>query len=75
MRVQYRWPVGMPLVDGLGSGLYEVRTSLGTKREARVYFCEGDGLLVLLDGQIKKTRTADLKLARRRMKEFENEGR
>ena len=75
MRVQYSWQVGMPLVDGLGSGLYEVRTSLGTKREARVYFCEGDALLVLLDGQIKKTRTADLKLARRRMTEFEKESR
>ena len=43
MRVQYRWPVGMPLVDALGQGLYEVRTSLASKREARVFFCEGDG--------------------------------
>ena len=28
MRVQYRWPVGMPLCRALGDGLWEVRTSL-----------------------------------------------
>jgi hypothetical protein len=27
-RVQYRWPVGMPLVRPMGKGLFEVRTPL-----------------------------------------------
>lgn len=26
--IQWRWPVSKPLVDGLGSGLYEVRSSV-----------------------------------------------
>lgn len=73
MRVQYRWPVGMPLVDALGDGLFEVRTSLRSKTEARIYFCECDGKLVLLDGQIKKARIADLKLAQNRLKEVRRE--
>ena len=35
-RVQYRWPVGMPLVRPLGKGLFEVRTSLPDGTIARV---------------------------------------
>jgi phage-related protein len=27
-KVQWRWPVGPPLTDGLGQGLYEVRTKV-----------------------------------------------
>lgn len=38
MRVQYRWPVGMPLCRALGDGLWEVRTSLPSNRIARVLF-------------------------------------
>ena len=37
MTVQFRWPLGMPLVDNLGSGLWEVRTKLPT-RIARILF-------------------------------------
>jgi Phage derived protein Gp49-like (DUF891) len=36
MRVQYRWPVGMPLCRSLGDGLWEVRTALPSHRIARV---------------------------------------
>ena len=32
MRVQYRWPVGMPLCRALGEGLWEVRSSLPGNR-------------------------------------------
>lgn len=35
--VQYRWPLGMPLVDSLGDGLWEVRTRLPS-RIARTLF-------------------------------------
>ena len=38
MRVQYRWPVGMPLCRAMGDGLWEVRTSLPSNRIARVLF-------------------------------------
>lgn len=74
-RVQYRWPVGMPLVRPMGKGLFEVRTSLPDRTIARVMFCFHDGDLYALHGFIKKakkTPPADLKLARERMKEVEN---
>jgi hypothetical protein len=34
-RVQYRWPVGMPLCRPLGRGLWEVRTELDAKDARR----------------------------------------
>ncbi len=73
MRVQWRWPVGMPLCRSLGSGLWEVRSSLTSNRIARVVFCEHGGELVALHGFIKKTKKApkaELDLAEKRMKEL-----
>lgn len=52
--VQYRWPLGMPLVDSLGSGLWEVRTRLPT-RIARTFFFVHREEIILLHGFIKKT--------------------
>ena len=54
LKVQYCWPIGRPLVGGLGDGLWEVRTRLGD-RIARVIFCVQDKTIVLLHGFIKKT--------------------
>jgi phage-related protein len=74
MRVQYRWPVGMPLCRGLGDGLWEVRTSLPSNRIARVLFSVQQGRILVLHGFIKKTQKTpadDLALARRRNREFE----
>jgi phage-related protein len=74
MRVQYRWPVGMPLCRSLGEGLWEVRSALPSNRIARVLFAVLDDRIVALHGFIKKTQktpTDDLALARRRKKEFE----
>ena len=74
MRVQYRWPVGMPLCRAMGDGLWEVRTSLPSNRIARVLFCVVNDRIVLLHGFIKKTQKTpadDLALARLRKKEFE----
>ena len=71
--VEYGWPVGKPTCAPLGMGLWEVRSSLTTKRIARVIFMVEEGQMVLLHGFIKKTqRTAqsDLELARKRMKEI-----
>jgi phage-related protein len=74
LRAQWRWPVGMPLCRPLGSGLWEVRTDLPTKRTARVLLCFYRERLVALHGFIKKTRQThdeDLALARTRQKELE----
>jgi len=58
----------------MGSGLWEVRTDLPTKRTARVLICLYQQRLVALHGFIKKTRATpddELLLARRRKKELE----
>ena len=76
MRVQFRWPVGMPLCRSLGQGLWEVRSDLPGNRIARVFFCFTEGRLVALHSLIKKTQKtpeADLKLARKRKREFKSE--
>ncbi|MEH2624805.1 phage-related protein [Bradyrhizobium sp. AZCC 1719] len=73
MRVQYRWPVGMPLCRALGDGLWEVRTSLPSGRIARVLFSVQQDRILILHGFIKKTQKTppdDLALARRRNREF-----
>jgi phage-related protein len=73
LRAQWRWPVGMPLYRPMGSGLWEVRTDLPTKRTARVLLCLHREHLVALHGFIKKTRSTpdeDLATARKRQKEL-----
>jgi len=74
MRVQFRWPVGMPLCRPLGGGLWEVRSDLPGGRIARVVFCFAGGRILALHGFIKKTQKTpqgDLELARKRKREFE----
>jgi phage-related protein len=74
-RVQYRWPIGMPLVRPLGEGLFEVRTNLPDRTNARVLYCVHEGELFALHGFIKKSRPTppeDLKLARKRKAEVED---
>ena len=71
--VQIGWPVGMPLCRSLGDGLWEVRSSLASRRIARVLFFIHDGRIGVVHGFIKKTQKTpaeDLALARRRMKEM-----
>jgi len=56
----------------LSGGLWEVRSSLPGKREARVLFGFHDGELIALHAFIKKTQRAppqELALARQRLKE------
>ena len=73
-RVQWRWPVSKPLVDGLGGGLYEVRSRVGNVRY-RVLFCVTGSTMVLLHGFVKKARIAPAELAigRARQREVEQE--
>jgi phage-related protein len=72
--VQFGWPVGMPLCRPMGSGLWEVRSSLPSRRIARLLFFECGGRIGVVHGFIKKTEKTpdeDLDLARRRMKEMQ----
>src|SRR5215510_1201303 len=74
MRVQYRWPVGMPLCRALRDALWEVRSDLASNRIARVLFSVQQDKLLVLHGFIKKsqkTPNEDLTLALRRKREFE----
>ena len=71
-KVQFGWPLGLPLCRPMGEGLWEVRSSLPSKREARVLFGFHEGALIAVHAFIKKTqRTApdDLALARQRFKD------
>jgi phage-related protein len=55
MTVQFRWPLGIPLVRSIASGIYEIRSTL-PRRIARTLFSVHEGEIVLLHGFIKKTR-------------------
>jgi phage-related protein len=67
--VEFGWPIGMPVCRPLGSGIYEVRTSLAQNRIARVlFYIDKKSRMVLLHGFIKKTHKTpgeDLELARK----------
>jgi phage-related protein len=67
--VQFRWPLGMPLVRKLEPDLWEIRSRLGAGRIARVFFTVHGSQIALLHGCLKKsekTPSDDLKLARTR---------
>ncbi len=67
--VQFRWPLGMPLVRKLETDLWEVRSHLSQGRIARVLFTVHGDEMALLHGFIKKSQKTpadDLKLARYR---------
>ncbi len=59
MTLQFRWPMGMPLVRSLGDGLWELRSNLPT-RIARCLFYVPKGRIVMLHGFIKKTQKTPL---------------
>jgi len=70
--VQFGWPLGMPLVDHLEGGVWEVRTRLDT-RIARTLFATEGGVMILLHAFIKKqqkTPKPELDLAKERLKQL-----
>ena len=72
LTVQYAWPVGKPLVDNLGDGIWEIRSRLDN-RIARTLFAMVNQEIVLLHGFIKKTQKApadELELAKKRKKQY-----
>lgn len=71
--VQFGWPLGMPLVRKMGTGLWEVRVRL-VDRIARVLFTVMDSEMVLLHGFIKKsdkTPQTDLDTALSRLRQVQ----
>jgi len=71
--LQYRWPLGMPLVRSLDHGMWELRSHL-LNRIARIIFVVSDNKIAVLHGFIKKTQKTppqDLKLALTRLKKLE----
>jgi phage-related protein len=71
-KVQFGWPIGLPVCRPLGNGLWEVRSSLPSRREARVLFGFHDGMLIALTAFIKKaqaTPAGEIALAQQRLKE------
>lgn len=71
--VQFGFPLGMPLCRPLGQGLYEVRSSLPTRKEARLLFFQDGADLVVVNGFIKKsqaTPSGELEKARSRQREY-----
>ncbi|MDE3017281.1 MAG: type II toxin-antitoxin system RelE/ParE family toxin [Pseudomonadota bacterium] len=74
LKVQYSWPIGKPLIDGLGRGLWEVRSKLDD-RIARVIFYISGKEMILLHGFIKQTQKTppqELELARKRKRIHES---
>lgn len=73
LAVQQGWPLGLPLCRSLGHGLWEVRSTLPSKRIARVIFAFDDETIVLLNGFIKKAQkapAAEIEIALERLKEM-----
>jgi phage-related protein len=74
-KLQFGWPVGLPLCRPLSGGLWELRSSLPSKREARVFFGFHEETLIAVHAVIKKGRKAapeKLVLARQRLKDVES---
>jgi len=70
--VQTMWPIGKPLVDGFGEGLWEVR-STHDKNDYRVLFGVVAGKMYLLHGFMKQTTStpkADRALAVQRLRDI-----
>ena len=74
-KVQFRWPLGMPLVRSLGSGIHELRSHI-PNGIARILFMVTNKRMILLHGLIKKTEklpTQDLEKATERAKNYEQQ--
>lgn len=75
MAVQMGFPLGRPLCAPLGNGLWEVRSTLIDRREARMIFFHdaASGQLIVVHAFVKKAQKIakrDLDLALSRKKDF-----
>lgn len=74
-KIQFRWPLGMPLVRSLGDGIHEMRSNI-PNGIIRILFIVINKTMVLLHGFIKKTQKLsiqDLKIAKERAKKYEQQ--
>ena len=74
--VQFRWPLGMPLVRKMEANLWEVRSKFTSGNISRVFFTVKGSQMVLLHGFIKKSQKTpqkEIDLARTRMKQWHSE--
>ena len=72
---QFGWPLGMPLIRKLDTGLWEVRSNI-RQGIARVLFTVEGDVMVLLHGFIKKSHKSpqdDLDTARKRLADLREE--
>jgi phage-related protein len=70
-KVQFGWPIGMPLVKSLGKGLWELRTSMPSRKEIRVFFAIGEDEMILLHAFVKKSQKTpdkEIEIARLRLR-------
>jgi len=68
--VQFRWPLGMPLVRKMEAKLWEVRSNVANGNISRVFFTVNGKQMILLHGIIKKSQKTpkkeiDLALSRK----------
>jgi phage-related protein len=66
---QFGWPLGMPLIEKIEPGIWEVRSHI-RHGIARTLFTVEDDLMVLLHGFIKKSTkipVEDMRVARQRL--------
>lgn len=75
MRLQIGYPMGPPLCKHLRGSIWEIRSSVPSKREVRLlyFFDASSQMIIVVHAFIKTTRTtpnADIVLAERRQSEF-----
>lgn len=71
--IQFRWPLGLPLVRKMESDLWEVRSKLASCNISRVFFTIKKGEMILLHAMIKKSQKTpkkDIDLARSRKNQW-----
>lgn len=74
-KVQFRWPLGMPLVRSLGGGMHELRCHVQSGI-IRILFIVKGKRMVLLHGFVKKTQKLpiqEFELAKQRMSMYEKQ--
>ena len=71
--VQFRWPLGIPLVRKMEANLWEVRSKFKNGNISRVFFTVKGSQMILLHGFIKKSQKTpqkEIDLARARMSQW-----
>ncbi len=74
--VQFRWPLGMPLVRKMEANLWELRSKFTSGNISRVFFTVKGSQMILLHGFIKKSQKTpqkEIDLARTRMRQWHSE--